>query len=372
MDLHALARGYLMAGGYRVRRETATFLDLEHPEARAGRPARLLVWSESKPLTKSDALTAAERAEREKRERALLAEFQEQMAAAPGATGYYLVPSTQGLSKPFNDGAKKMLHGGVRVPVQFFDTDYKADDTSGSKVRSVLGTVLATAEKVRRAAQPFLIRRGLGPNDRAPAKGDLVEHLDTAMRDPGQGARIRFIDGAAGSGKTMAFNALLGLSFKEFKAAKAGHVRSRRPIAFLPEHIRDEAAIGYVDDVLDAASDADMAQAVEPEQLRWLLKHGHATWMFDGLDEFYAGNNDFFEFLDKEVSDPASQAQFIVCARDSLLSSSEAMRGFIERQLERGGAVEIYELAPWDAQCWAQLAWLELENGRKGPNSRPR
>lgn len=367
MDLHSLARGYLQAGGYQVRRDTDGFLDLEHPEPSGGPPRRLLVWSADGTLSKSAALTALERAERDKREEVLLAAFAKEIGAAPGALGYYLVPSTGGLSRPFSTGASARLKepGGVRVPVQFFDTGYKVETAAGTKVRSVLGKVLDTAGKLRRVAQPFLIRKGLGQDDAAPAKGDLVEHLDAAMRDPGQGAKVRFIDGAAGSGKTVAFNALLDLTFKEFKEAKASHIRSRRPIAFLPEHIREEA-IGYVDDVLDAASDADMAQAVEPEQLRWLLKHGYATWMFDGLDEFYSGDNDFFEFLDKEISDPASQAQFIICARDSLLTSNEAMRGFIERQLRRGGAVELYELAPWDAKCWAQLAWLELENGRKG------
>ena len=184
-------------------------------------------------------------------------------------------------------------------------------------MRSALGLIPDQAARTRRAAQPFLIRRGLGPQDCAPGGGDLVEHLETALRDPGRGARLRFIDGAAGSGKTVAFNALLHASFEEFREAKAGHILRRRPIAFLPEHIRGEA-IGYVDDVLDAAAAADMAQAVEPEQLRWLLKHGFATWMLDGLDEFYAGDNDFFSFLEAELADPGSQAQFLICTRDSL------------------------------------------------------
>jgi hypothetical protein len=232
----------------------------------------------------------------------------------------------------------------------------------------VMGDVIDAAARVRRVAQPFFIRRGLGANDRVPAKGDLVEHLQTELMDPKPGVGLRFIDGSAGSGKTVAFNALLGAVDEEFEAAKQARVQRRRPIAFLPAHIRGEA-IGYVDDVLDAAAESDMAQAVEPEQLRWLLKHGFALWMFDGLDEFYAGDNDFFQFLDAELSDPGSQAQFLICTRDSLFSSSDAMRGFVERQLNRGGTVEIYELAPWDQSAWSQLAWLELEQGRSGAES---
>jgi len=371
MDLHALARGYLQAGGYHLQRESRGFLDLAHPEATKGRPARVLVWSQDAAFAASRELTAAERSEREKREKALLASFQKEMAAAPGAVGYYLVPGTAGLSAAFSKSVPATLRGGIRVPVQFFDADYRVDTEAGSKVRSVLGSVLDLAGRTRRVAQPFAIRHGLDPKASAPGAADLVEHLDTALRDPGRGARLTFIDGAAGSGKTVAFNALLAAAFMEFKAAKAQQLPGRRPLAFLPDHIRGEA-IGYVDDVLDAAVAADMAQAVEPEQLRWLLKHGFSLWMFDGLDEFYAGDNDFFAFLETELSDPGSQAQFVICTRDSLLSSSEAMRGFIERQLQRGGAVSICELAPWEARAWAQMAWLELEGGRSGAESSKR
>jgi hypothetical protein len=323
----------------------------------------VLVWSDDTALAPARELTATERAERDTREEALLAAFRKEMAAAPGAVGYYLVAGTRGLSATFAKTAPTVLQGGIRVPVQFFDADYKADSARGGKVRSALGMILDQAARTRRAAQPFLIRRGLATQNCAPGGADLVEHLETVLRDAGRGARVRFIDGAAGSGKTVAFNALLHASFEEFKEAKAGHILRRRPIAFLPEHIRGEA-IGYVDDVLDAAVDADMAQAVEPEQLRWLLKQGFASWMLDGLDEFYAGDNDFFAFLEAELADPASQAQILICTRDSLLSSNAAMRGFLERQLKRGSAVEVYELAPWGPKAWEEIAWLELEQGR--------
>jgi hypothetical protein len=366
VNLHALARGYLEAGGYQVRREAAGFLDLVHPEGTRGRPARVLIWSDDTALAPSRELTPAERAARDKREETLLASLRKEMAAAPGAVGYFLLPSTTGLSTAFNKSAAAVLQGGgIRVPAQFFDTDYKVDRARGGKVRSALGMILDQAARTRRAAQPFLVRRGLGPHDCTPGGADLVEHLETVLRDPGRGARVRFIDGAAGSGKSVAFSALLRASFDEFMEAKASHILHRRPIPFLPEHIRGEA-IGYVDDVLDAAAEADMAQAVEPEQLRWLLKHGFSAWMLDGLDEFYAGDNDFFAFLQDELADPRSQAQILICTRDSLLSSNAAMRGFLERQLARGAAVEVYELAPWGPKAWEEIAWLELEQGRDG------
>ncbi|HEX6000096.1 MAG TPA: hypothetical protein VFZ16_11995, partial [Hyphomicrobiaceae bacterium] len=371
MDLQSLARGYFEAGGFQVGREAPGFLDLTHPEARNDRPTRVLLWSDGTALAPSRELSAADRAAREARESALLAAFAREMAAAPGAIGYYLVASLAGLSASFARSAPALLQGGgIRVPIQMFDTDYKVDTSGGSRVRSVLARVLDRAERVRRVTQPFRIRRGLGPDDCIAGAADLVEHLETALRDPGQGARLRIIDGSAGSGKSIAFNALLASCFNEFRAAKAQHGAGRRPIAFLPEHIRGEA-IGYVDDVLDAAADADMARAVEPEQLRWLLKNGFSLWMFDGLDEFYAGDNDFFAFLEAELTDPGSQAQILVCTRDSLLTSSAAMRAFIERQQRCGGSVEIFELAHWDTKAWAEIAWLELEGGREGARNSP-
>ena len=42
------------------------------------------------------------------------------------------------------------------------------------------------------------------------------------------------------------------------------------------------------------------------------------------------------------------------------------MRGFLERQMQRGAAVEVYELAPWGPKAWEEIAWLELEQGRDG------
>ena len=42
------------------------------------------------------------------------------------------------------------------------------------------------------------------------------------------------------------------------------------------------------------------------------------------------------------------------------------MRGFLQRRLAAGAAVEVYELAPWGPKAWEEIAWLELEQGRDG------
>jgi len=371
--LHNAARAYLEAAGYAVKRETPGFLDMVRAEQGKGHRAQVLVWSDDALLAASADLTPAQRSARDEREQALLGAFSAELASAREATGYYLTKRRLGFSQSFITNATKTMapSGGIRVPVEFFDAAYKADEGTGARARSVLGDVLKRAARVRRVAQPFFVRRSLDADDKTLGSGDLVEYLETAFMDPGSGPRLRFIDGSAGAGKTVAFNALLTSMFEEFKAAKNEKTERRRPIVFLPEHIRGEA-VGYVDDIIDAAAETDMAHAVEPEQCRWLLKNGFSVWMFDGLDEFYAGDNDFFSFLEEELADKGSRAQFLVCTRDSLLTSNQAMRGFIERQLTVGGPVEIYELAPWDASSWGHMAWLELENGRSGKENSAR
>ena len=140
---------------------------------------------------------------------------------------------------------------------------------------------------------------------------------------------------------------------------------------FLPEHLRGRQ-VGYVDDVIAAVAETDIAELTTPEQFKWLLKNGHAIWMFDGLDEFYAGDSDFFSFVEEALNAPDSRAQFVICTRDSLLGSSPAFRAFLERQLAAGDTTEIFELSPWTSEAWRALAWLELEGGREGALDSPR
>lgn len=360
------ARSYLEAGGYRLRRAEADFLDFEG-DAESPLSQRILLWSDGETNAPSTELDDAQRARRQVAEEALLHRFAVEMERAPGATGCYLVASRLGYSQRFISEATRILGttGGVRVPIEFFDAPYKIERAEARRARSALANVLALAGNVRRVAQPFSLQAGRSGTERIEPGSDLVEHLETAIRDPHSGPRLRVIDGPAGSGKTIAFNALALALFEEFVAAKKARHEGVRPVLFLPEHLRG-AGIGYVDDIITAVTESDMAAPTTREQFKWLLMNGHALWMFDGLDEFYAGGNDFFSFVEEALNAPGSKAQFIICARDSLLSSSPAMRTFVDRQLAAGHSTEIYELSPWTSDAWRQLAWLELEQGRAG------
>jgi len=366
------AQSYLQTGGYRLVRAEPAFLEFESP-GRDAPKQRILLWSDADTRPVSTELDDAGRESRRVAEDALLKSFETEMRRAPGAIGYYLVASRLGYSQRFISEATRILgsDGGVRVPIEFFDAPYKIERAEARRARSALGNVLALAGAVRRVAQPFSVHAGGESSASAQPGGDLVEHLETAIRDPHPKPCLRIIDGAAGSGKTIAFNALASSLYDEFLAAKKARHPGVRPILFLPEHLRG-ARIGYVDDIIAAVANSDMAAPTTPEQFKWQLMNGHTLWMFDGLDEFYAGGNDFFSFVEEALTAPGSKAQFIICARDSLLSSSPAMRQFVERQLGGGHTTEIYELSPWTADAWRQLAWLELENGREGAMDSPR
>jgi hypothetical protein len=338
------------------------------------------MWVADETLPLSRALDADGRSIRSQREDDLLREMIAEMQASQDAVGYYVVPSRQGLSAEFISAATDALQrggrdkrGGIRTPSEFFDTDYKMDTRSGRAAKaSALGRLFDRVRARQRVAQPFLKRTGLGLNNRKMAEGDLVEHLDLVFRDPVTRPTLRIIDGPAGSGKSVAFETLVVAFYDEFIEAKKRQVARPRPIAFLPEHIRGEAVAGYVDNVIDAAMEAEAARPVEADQLRFLLTHGYSMWLFDGLDEFFGNDNTFFDDLARELANPDSRAQVLICSRDSLLTSSTALRAFVEAQLTKGHAIEMYELAPWGPEAWRHVAWMELESGISGRETSPR
>jgi hypothetical protein len=363
------AREFLLAGGFAISREAPGFL--EATRSVEGRPAeRLLVWIDERRLPPTDSLGAAEKQAREADEQQRLAAIARELKAAPGARGQMLVAGRQGYSQRFTTEVPRLLgEGSFRVPVQFFDAAYAQDQATGKRVRAgVFGNLLARAEAEgpRRIAQPFVLRNSLDGAGGTPG-GDLVEHLETALADPPDAPRLFVIDGHAGGGKSFAFNQLVAKLYREFTAAKQAMVPRSRPIPFLPDYLRGADAVGYVRELVRAVAQTEMGGVVPADQLNWLARNGYATWMFDGLDEFYDGSEDFFPFLASLLGEPGSRAQVLICTRDSLLSSSARMRAFLQDE-RVAPALQICELQPWGPKAWRNIAELELESGRKGPS----
>ncbi len=381
LPLYEKATRYLVRGGYRINNASPGFAIAEYAgDDTDNRTLRILLWVEDEALAASRQLDAAGRQQRSEREDALLREMIAEMQGTPDAVGYYIVPSRQGLSAEFTGAATDTLQrggrdkrGGVRTIAEFFDTDYKLDTRSGRAAKaSALGQMFDRVKTRRRVAQPYMVRTGLGPDERHAGDGDLVEHLDLLFRDPVSRPTLRIIDGPAGGGKTVAFETVAVALYEEFIDAKKQRLARPRPVVFLPDHIRGEKLSGYVDNVIDAAMQAEAARPVEADQLRFLLNQGYGMWLFDGLDEFFGNDNNFFEFLGNELSNPESRAQVLICSRDSLLTSSTALRAFVEQQLAKKSAIEIYELAKWGPEAWRRLAWMELDAGIAGRETSPR
>jgi hypothetical protein len=372
-ELARMASEYYRLGGYYITRQTPAFVEAETADPDAS-PARAFVWADDTILVESQSLSSAEKAEREAREKSWLQRFSVEMRAAPGALGYFLVPQRLGLSAQFITEATKALRGGVRVPIQFFDQEYRYDEGGKRARASVAGAVFESAANLKRAPQPFFRRSGLAESEKEPVQGDLVNYLKTWIAKAGQGPRFCLIDGSAGGGKTVAFNALATYAYQAFIARKLRQGRegeedpgtAGRPVIFLPQHLRSTGEAGHIDDVMAAAADTDMAAPVTPARFRWLLVNGFSLWMFDGLDEFYEGSKGFFDELAAVLDKASSRACILICTRDSLLTSSTALRAFVEARLaRRNGDTEILELAPWGEAAWNAIAALELGEGAK-------
>ncbi len=374
MTLLEHCRAYAEAGPYTLARQEAGFLELRHEQGPA-----LLVWADESERAPASALTDAQRQQRAADEAALLDAFSREMAAAgPGARGVYLVPRRVGLSAEFPREAAARLGagGGVRVPVEFFDTDYRFEGAAGQRRYSAVRGVLNQARRLRRVPQPFFRRTGLAPGDRAPGGDDLVDHLVEALGRPASGPCLRLIDGPAGGGKTVAFNALTAGLYERFMEAKRRRQAVPRPVMFNQGHLRGTGPAGdgpaRVHDLVEAVIALELAQAVTPAQFTWLLHHGYATWLFDGLDEVYGADPAFFHRVGELLDAADSRAQILVCTRDSLLGASPELRQFVSTWQASGKPLEIYELAPWSEDAWRRAAWIRLERELPGKEASPR
>ncbi|MEO0605542.1 MAG: hypothetical protein AAF211_29190, partial [Myxococcota bacterium] len=374
--LVANSRAYLTAGPYRVGDSDtldfgaapggpAVVVDFTRYERDDGPP--LLVWVEPEPRPASPAMTPEQTRFYASVDDQVVAAFETRMqAAGPAASGVYLVPGRTGLSSMLSraktalGSADGTRDGGLRVPVQFFDAEYQYD--GNDQVLSALKNIRNDARRLRRVAQPFTID---GKPSGAP---DLVAHVVASLGKRPTASRLRIIDGDAGGGKTVAFNAITEQAYRGFRQAKRELGFGLRPIAFNETHLRatnrDERS--RVDNLIEAVIHIELAQLVPREQFVWLLQNGYTTWLFDGLDEIYGGDPHFFRTIGELLDAPGSCAQILISTRDSLFRTSRYLRDFLSESRAIGRNVELLELSPWSEDAWRQMAWIHLEHEREG------
>ena len=349
--LGAMIEGFLAADGFTVERPAAHCF-AGHREAAGAPPARRFVWFQDPEH--GIAPDAA----------GLLADF----AAAQGvldehALGFFVTPTLAGLTNEFRQQANAAGIG-IRVPVQFFDTPYKSDDDAafgagrGREARSVFEGFVRKHRDIdrTRVPQPYVALGGIaGGAGSFASGGDLYRNLLSELTADATGPQLTIILGNAGAGKSVLFSALFSALDQHFRDAKRRQQAAPRPILFLPEHIRD-TSVATLDGLLEAVAATDAAAATRPALMRFLGRHGLTTWMFDGLDEFFAGETDFVAALEAGLA-PGSRARIVICTRDSLLTSSSALGGLIDRQIG-AGRVRLYELARWERPSQRALAFV--------------
>ncbi|MBM4388995.1 MAG: pentapeptide repeat-containing protein, partial [Deltaproteobacteria bacterium] len=96
------------------------------------------------------------------------------------------------------------------------------------------------------------------------------------------------------------------------------------------------------------------------------MVNGFTTWLLDGLDELYAGDPGFFDYLLDLVTRPRSKAQITIFCRDSVLSTSSEFSDFCDYG-SGSTTIRTYRLSEWEHPSKRQFAWLRLEGRLSKP-----
>ncbi len=343
-DLRSLVRGYLTSSGFRVLEERGDCVVADR-----------LVFGQERDTWL--VFTVPEEGEPSAYEATLRASISSVSQNYPDAKAYVLASSRGGFSRDmlqtFADLRIKLL-----VPVWFFDTPFNWEEAR--KVASALLDIRSLAQSQKRVPQPFTVEDG-----DVQTQNDLFEQLRTELSRP-DAATVRIIVGRAGMGKSVLFRALYDHMYGAFQSAKRQQRTMPRPIPLLPEHLK--ATYGLrTEALIETFLRTEVAAPVTRETFEWLLVNGFHTWLLDGIDELYAGDPGFFDYLLDVVTRRDSKAQVTMWCRDSVLTTSRAFadfRDYCAGQTE----LRIYRLSDWERPSKRQFAWIRLEEHLPEPS----
>jgi hypothetical protein len=341
MELLQLAKTYLEAEGYQVSQPESDFL--------TGRRDRLGGDKEFVHVWASD--ETSPRVIRQK-EPSYLTRFGGLSEQDPISAKYFLVPTTEGLSGDFRRDAKKWYRVDVRVPIQFFDTEFSwaRSTTTPSATRAFVNEGIEVQK--RRVPQPYVLNG-------EEQSGDIVRTLVEKLRSRDPIKPISLVVGPAGTGKSHMFADLYASLYEAFQSDKRAQSMSRRPLPLLPE-ILPRTDASSVQSLLRNYLDTDFARPLREPMFEWMMTHGLATWLLDGLDEIIARDQGFVDYILGLATLPAaaSEARIVICLRDSLLATQDPLRELVE---DYGDGVDTYRLQPWDEREKKYYADLFLQ-----------
>ncbi len=338
VQLRELTAGYLRAEGYDVRESEMGQL-VGSRQGLGGNTDFLYVWVPDIPRP----------AEFRHQAGPLLDRFAEADRRHPGAQKFMVVDSTEGIGSDFRSASRK-LRVLVRVPVQFFDTDFRweADRETATATRDLRdrGSKLSGT----RVPQPY---------SRGGHRGeDLLANLRESLRDPmRRGPSVHFVVGPAGIGKSVLFASLFAGLLDDFLRDKQAQLAAARPLALLPEHVMPNEG-GSIRTILRSFLSSEFTRPLDLPVFNWRMTHKWAVWLIDGLDEVIARDTGFFDDLDELLTTPGGSApSVVVCIRQSLLATSNELAAFIE---DRRQDVDVYELARWGPKSKRAFALINL------------
>ncbi len=294
-------------------------------------------------------------------ERRLLRDFEVRTKQYPNSSRWIVADTFGGFSQGFRNESESKLGIKFRVPIQFFDTSFKSDELT--EATSIV--IAKLRQPVPSIPQPY---SALGDGEPQQNGEDLLQHLRNEFRFAEE-ASLRIIVGPAGIGKTWFFRNLFASLYSHFLEQKSRFEAFPRPVPLVPEYLRGRGITLRTQELVRVFIETEVATYVPQSTFEWMLTHGYALWLFDGLDELYAGDSHFFEILaDLLTRPPDSKAQILICARESLLSSSVAFADFL-KDFPPGRSqepkIELYRLDRWDHSSKRTFAGLHLSNPQK-------
>jgi hypothetical protein len=339
---------YLRSAGFNLINSDTGFIVADKPEVGGDRDT-LLVWLPHH-LYPGRAFSQIEAS--------LIDRIDHQITRYPDARCIILVESLEGISKTFRS-ITSSRNVKIRVPVQFFDAAFRVE-ASPEATSSVIKSLRDISDIGRPIPQPFSEAQG----DVRHTGPDLFTHLQRELTSA-VGPCIRFVVGSAGVGKSILFRRLFYVLYRDFLDSK-NHLRmSARPIPLVPEHLRETYTIRTLA-LVDSFPRSDVAAPVSRETLEWMLTNRCCIWMFDGLDELYSGDPEFFDYVLDLLTRQDSNAQILVCARDSLLSSNDRFVQFLRSFSPAEPAVRVYRLTDWDVTAKREFASVRLAGSTSG------
>jgi hypothetical protein len=290
-----------------------------------------------------------------------LSRFEAAVKEYPWAQKFMLVQTYEGLSKEFRSRAKAEYDINIRVPILFFDTPFKYEESPGRAASSAALELRRRGEEqaLKRAPQPYDVLRGIEAKDRQ----DILDVFTRKV--PSQwDSCLNIIVGPAGIGKTVLFEVLFSRLYSTFQEHKNERRISPRPLPLVPEYLRASAA-STLESIIEGFLRTEFSAPIEIGTFQWMLVNGFGIWLLDGLDELIERDINFFNRLLDVLTTPGSvDPRIVLCIRDSLLSTNQGLRDFLD---EYGKSVTIYELSRWDTPSKRAFARIEFGNQQAEP-----